>query len=143
MIAAQKRKSTEQEGFFLSARRPVRRSGEKFSIIRDLTPSCSLRTNLEWPASSMDADMSSADHFRDSIEESFRQAAEKVDNKIVMNRKIYGGAPCVAETRVHVYAILELVEAGYSHKKILKSFPAIGQEGLHAALQFAGYVMER
>ncbi len=78
-----------------------------------------------------------------SADELFRKVAEKVSNKIVMDRRIYGGAPCVANTRVPVYAILELVEAGYTHKRILKSFPSIGQEGLAAALQFAVLVMER
>jgi uncharacterized protein (DUF433 family) len=73
----------------------------------------------------------------------FRQAAEKVGNKIVMNRKIYGGAPCVTNTRVPVYVILQMVEDGCSHKQILKAFPSIGKEGLEAALRFSVLVMER
>jgi uncharacterized protein (DUF433 family) len=60
-----------------------------------------------------------------------------------MNRRIYGGAPCVANTRVPVYVILQMVEDGCSHKQILKAFPTIGEEGLKAALRFAALVMER
>ena len=78
-----------------------------------------------------------------SADELFRDAAEKVSNKIVINRKIYGGAPCVANTRVPVYAILEMIEEGCSHKQILKAFPSIGKEGLEAALRFSALVMER
>jgi len=87
--------------------------------------------------------MIDVDNYHDSVEEYFRQAAEKVNNKIAMNKRIYGGAPCIADTRVPVYAILEMVEAGYSHKRILKAFPLIGKEGLEAALRFAVLVMER
>lgn len=78
-----------------------------------------------------------------SADEMFRQAAEKVGNKIVMNRKIYGGAPCVANTRVPVYVILQMVEDGCSHKQILRAFPSIGKEGLEASLRFSALVMER
>ena len=64
----------------------------------------------------------------DSIDDIFNRAAESVSSRIVMDKRVYGGAPCVAGTRVPVYAILELMEAGFSHKKILKSFPAVGQQ---------------
>ena len=78
-----------------------------------------------------------------SDDELFQQAAAKVNHRIQMNRKILGGAPCIAGTRVPVYAILQLVEAGYSHKKLLKSFPSLSQEDLEAALRFSAIVMER
>jgi uncharacterized protein (DUF433 family) len=78
-----------------------------------------------------------------SADELFRKAAEEVGNKIVMDRRIYGGAPCVVNTRVPVYAILEMVEAGYSHKRILKAFPMIDKAALEAALRFSVLVMER
>jgi len=83
------------------------------------------------------------DDLPNSTDEMFREAAEKVDKKIIMDKRIYGGAPCVVNTRVPVYAILEMVEAGYSHKRILKAFPTINKEDLEAALRFAVLVMER
>ena len=79
----------------------------------------------------------------DSIDRVFERAAERGNNQVAMDKRIYGGAPCIAGTRIPVYAILELVEAGYSHPEILKSFPTIGQQELQAALQFAIYVMEK
>ncbi len=78
-----------------------------------------------------------------TLDEAFQQAAAKVDNMIEMNPNIYGGAPCVAGTRVPVYAILQMVESGYSFKKIFKAFPSIGQTELDAALRFTVLVMER
>jgi uncharacterized protein (DUF433 family) len=73
----------------------------------------------------------------------FQQAAAKVEHKIQINRRILGGAPCVRGTRIPVYAILELLEAGYTHKRILKSFPALSSADLEASIRFAIYVMER
>ncbi len=78
-----------------------------------------------------------------SGDELFQQAAAKVHHKIQINRKILGGAPCIAGTRIPVYAILQLVEAGYTRKRILKSFPSLSQEDLEAALRFSVIVMER
>jgi uncharacterized protein (DUF433 family) len=78
-----------------------------------------------------------------SEEEVFQQAAAQVDHKIQMDRKILGGAPRIAGTRIPVYAILQLVEAGYSHKRILKSFPSLSIDDLQAALKFSVLVMER
>lgn len=78
-----------------------------------------------------------------SDDELFQQAAAKVNHKIQIDRKILGGAPCIAGTRIPVYAILQLVEAGYSHKRVLKSFPSLSQEDLEAALRFSAIVMER
>lgn len=78
-----------------------------------------------------------------SDDELFRQAAAKVGHKIEVDRKILGGAPCIAGTRIPVYSILQLVEAGYSRKRILKSFPSLSPEDLEAALRFAVIVMER
>lgn len=78
-----------------------------------------------------------------SDDEVFRQAAAKVGHKIQIDRKILGGAPCVAGTRIPVYAILQLVEAGYTRKRILKSFPSLSREDLEAALRFSVIVMER
>ncbi len=78
-----------------------------------------------------------------SDDELFRQAAVKVGHKIKIDRKILGGAPCIAGTRIPVYSILQLLEAGYSRKRILKSFPSLSPEDLEAALRFAVIVMER
>ena len=75
--------------------------------------------------------------------ELFERAVAKVNHKIQIDRKILGGAPCIAGTRIPVYAILQLVEAGYSQKRVLKSFPSLSREDLEAALRFSAIVMER
>lgn len=62
---------------------------------------------------------------------------------ISINKKIYGGAPCVGGTRVPIYAILEMVQDGSSHKQILRAFPSIGEEGLACALRYAKLILER
>ncbi len=80
---------------------------------------------------------------RPTVDELFREAARKVNHKIEVDYKILGGAPCIAGTRIPVYAILQLVEAGYSHKRVRKSFPSLSQEDLQTALRFSAIVMER
>ena len=79
----------------------------------------------------------------ESVDDIFNRAAQSVDHRVVMDKRIYGGTPCVVDTRVPVYAILELVQAGYSHRKMLRSFPTVTPEGLDAALRFAIHVMEK
>jgi uncharacterized protein (DUF433 family) len=96
-----------------------------------------------WSRFSVASDIRTALTERSSEEELFQKAAEKVDQRIQMDRKILGGAPCIAGTRIPVYAILQLVEAGYSHKRILKSFPSLSAADLEAALRFSAIVMER
>ena len=77
------------------------------------------------------------------LDKIFYDIAKQINHKITMNRRIYGGAPCIAGTRVPVYAILAMVEAGGSHEQILQAFPSIDKEGLKAALRFSVLVMER
>lgn len=97
----------------------------------------------EWDRSIIGVRIESQSRSLTSDEELFQQAAAKLNHKIQIDRKILGGAPCIAGTRIPVYAILQLVEAGYSHKRVLKSFPSLRQEQLEVALRFSAIVMER
>ena len=97
----------------------------------------------EWDRSIVGFRVESQSRAPASDDDLFRQAAAKVNHRIQIDRKILGGAPCIAGTRVPVYAILQLVEAGYSHKRVLKSFPSLSQEDLEAALRFSAIIMER
>ena len=119
-------------------------SSEKFQI-QSRRQSCLSRGNNNWLGDNGVLGVTEFDppDIHDSIDDIFERAAERGGNQIVMDKRTYGGAPCIAGTRVPVYAVLELVEAGYSHRKILKSFPTIGQQELAAALQFATHVMEK
>lgn len=131
----------------LPERRPAQ---EKFTVIRGhRSPRCRIGFTQPFPWDRLDAlkipitPHHSMDYWP-SLDALFHQAAEQVGNEIVMDRHIYGGAPCVAGTRVPVYAILELLEAGWSLKKIAskKGFP-ITPKQLAASLRFAAIVMER
>lgn len=102
-----------------------------------------LRQGSEWLRGFSEFHVEAQRRSPTSDDELFCQAAAKVGHKIEIDRKILGGAPCIAGTRVPVYSILQLVEAGYSRKRILKSFPSLSPEDLEAALRFAVIVMER
>ncbi len=145
MISARNREKTEEQIHFLANGDRRLSPGDKFQVSASGKFLCSLDKNKSWPEDTglFGATLFDTGDVHDSIDDVFNRAAESINNTIVMDKRIYGGAPCVADTRVPVYAILELVEAGYSHKKILKSFPTISQRGLEAALQFATYVMEK
>lgn len=97
----------------------------------------------EWYASTMEYSVEFEPSTSASDDELFEKAAAEVNYKIEIDRKILGGAPCIAGTRIPVYAILQLVEAGYNYIKILKSFPALNKDDLEAALRFSVIVMER
>ena len=88
----------------------------------------------------------SGDHDADylaSIDKAFVDAAAQCSGRIEMHPGVLRGVPCISGTRVPVYAILELLEDGFSHKRILKWFPQITKDDLKAAIRFAALVMER
>ncbi len=121
----------------ISRQKRVRR---KFEVSKNIPLSCRGHSS---ELLAFGVGLRSEEDLPNSTDGLFREAAEKVDNKITVNKRIYGGAPCVANTRVPVYVILQMVEDGCSHKQILKAFPSIGKEGLEAALRFSVLVMER
>lgn len=71
----------------------------------------------------------------------FQDTAKKTGDQIEINSGIYGGSPCIAGTRVPVYAILEMIREGYGHKKVIKAFPSIGNSELDAAFRFCILIM--
>lgn len=117
----------------------------KWSISPQPIPECTSQAN-DWATPLPELQVLSRGHAGNSEiteDEIFQQAVALVNNKIEIDRKVLGGAPCIAGTRIPVYAILELVEAGYSHKKIIRSYPSLSQEDLDAALRFSVIVMTR
>jgi uncharacterized protein (DUF433 family) len=57
---------------------------------------------------------------------------------IQVNPKIAFGKPVVAGTRVPVYMVLELVEAGYTPKQIIDDFyPTLTEEAVRACIRYA------
>ena len=63
--------------------------------------------------------------------------------RIVVNPNIYGGKPCIKDTRIAVYMILELLEDGLSFEEIIRDYyPHITKEGIKACLEYARAVVE-
>lgn len=54
-----------------------------------------------------------------------------------MNPKILGGKPVIRGTRIPVYLILELLSAGYDFKRIMEAYPALKEEDIKAAVEYA------
>ncbi len=61
---------------------------------------------------------------------------------IVTDPEILGGKPCVRGTRISVEFLLELLASGASREDILKTYPALTDEGLNAAMAYAASVLK-
>jgi uncharacterized protein (DUF433 family) len=53
------------------------------------------------------------------------------------------GQPCFKGTRIMVYLVLELLEAGETPRQILKSYPRLTPEAIRAALHYAAELIKR
>ena len=62
--------------------------------------------------------------------------------EISINPEICHGQPCFKGTRIMVYLILELLEAGETHEEILKSYPVLTYDSIKAALHFAAEIIK-
>ncbi|MBI2889263.1 MAG: DUF433 domain-containing protein [Nitrospirae bacterium] len=62
--------------------------------------------------------------------------------RISVDPAVRGGKPCIKNTRITVYDILEYLAGGMSEAKLLEEFPSLTQEDVRAALEFAA-VRER
>jgi len=58
--------------------------------------------------------------------------------RIVADPNILGGKPCIKGTRIPVYMVLELVEAGIPFDEIRSNFyPQLSEEDIKACIAFA------
>jgi len=58
--------------------------------------------------------------------------------RIVIEPQVHFGQPCIAGTRIPVYAVLELVQAGISFDEIVnKYYPDITIEDIKACVRYA------
>jgi uncharacterized protein (DUF433 family) len=58
--------------------------------------------------------------------------------RIEVNPNICHGQPCIRGTRIMVYLILELLEAGLTPKDIIRDYyPALTEEDIKACLSYA------
>ena len=64
-------------------------------------------------------------------------------NRIVSTPEILGGKPCIAGTRIAVYMVLELVEAGVSFDEICtKFYPQISTDDIKACIAYARQIIQ-
>jgi uncharacterized protein (DUF433 family) len=61
----------------------------------------------------------------------------KYEDRILIDPAIRSGKPCIKGTRITVYDILEYLAGGMSEDAILRDFPALQQNDIRAALEFA------
>jgi len=62
--------------------------------------------------------------------------------EISVNPEICHGQPCFKGTRIMVYLILELLEAGETPEQILKSYSTLTYNSVKAALHFAAEMVK-
>lgn len=65
-------------------------------------------------------------------------ANDVLAERISIDPKICFGKPCIKGTRIPVYMLLELIEAGYSTERILTDcYPQLTPEDIRAAVHYA------
>jgi len=63
--------------------------------------------------------------------------------RINVDNSVHLGQPCIAGTRIPVYSILELVEAGISFKEIIKKYyPDITIDDIKACVHYAAAIIK-
>jgi uncharacterized protein (DUF433 family) len=62
--------------------------------------------------------------------------------RIVVDPQILVGKPVIRGTRLAVELIVDLLAQGWSEEDILKNYPGLVREDLHACLKYASAVMQ-
>jgi uncharacterized protein (DUF433 family) len=66
-----------------------------------------------------------------------------LESRISINRNTCFGKPCIKNTRIPIYLILELLEAGYTTKQIIKDcYPQLKIKDIHAAIHYAAQIVK-
>ena len=66
-----------------------------------------------------------------------------MNEHIVSNPQVLGGKPCVKGTRIPVYMVLELIEAGMSFDEIRRKFyPQLSEEDIKACIAYARQIVQ-
>jgi len=58
-------------------------------------------------------------------------------DRITINPEQCGGRPCIRGMRIRVSDVLELLAAGVSETEVLRDYPDLELEDIHASLEFA------
>ena len=62
---------------------------------------------------------------------------------ISVHPNICHGQPCFTGTRIMVYLVLELLEAGETPEQILASYPQLTKDHIQAALHYAAELIKQ
>ena len=65
-----------------------------------------------------------------------------IEQYIAVNPEICHGKPCFKGTRIMVYLVLEMLEAGATVDEIREAYPSLTPEHVKAALHYAARVLE-
>ena len=58
-------------------------------------------------------------------------------DRITVTPEVRGGKPCIKGTRITVYDVLEDLAGGMTEDQILKDFPNLTRDDIHACLSVA------
>ena len=61
----------------------------------------------------------------------------EIDKHIIIDLEICHGKPTFKGTRIMVWQVLEMLEAGVSVKEIIEAFPSLTPKSIKAALHYA------
>jgi uncharacterized protein (DUF433 family) len=61
----------------------------------------------------------------------------RLEDYITISPGIRSGKPCVRDTRITVYDVLEYLAGGMTEKQILDDFPSLRSEDIRACIAFA------
>lgn len=67
----------------------------------------------------------------------------EINKYIVADPEICHGKPTFKGTRIMVYLVLEMLEAGAPAKEILEAYPSLTRKHIQAALDFAARLTEK
>ncbi len=61
--------------------------------------------------------------------------------RIVIDPEILVGKPVIRGTRLSVEFIIDLLAQGWPESEILRNYPGLSVEDIHACLAYAGYIL--
>lgn len=67
---------------------------------------------------------------------------KKLLERITVDPKVMVGKPVIRGTRIPVALILKMLGQGISAEEILREYPRLEEEDLHAAIAYAAHVVE-
>jgi uncharacterized protein (DUF433 family) len=64
-----------------------------------------------------------------------------LEDRIALNPEVLAGKPVIRGTRLAVEFIIELLARGWTYEDILRNYPGIEIDDIHACLQYASDVL--